>query len=645
MKLSDISKILILIVVFFLTSAVIIGIWGLKELDKPYKISQEFQNYKALFDSKTQILLSRYLASGDANQLQQAEQLLTTLKQTNLDWLSEADNLKIKDTIGLLQQDILLVRAAGKLAASPQTLMINNERERSGDIALLRQYTNQADYSDFTLQLNYFDLLLQLSQSLESIARHRQRYFEQRSNKIKLSLLEENSHFKHLAEQLSSLPRFGFYTEVDEDDLMAEEPEERGQVSIESLLSLTKRYKKELDNTLELDTKSTTSREALHSSMDRLDLLLTSYVSQIDNIKSAITSKVKWLMILAISIIIIAIAFLFILQTKMITNFTQLEAFLRKMLSGNYTQTLTSNMSYEETISVEKSALQLQSYFAKLIDQLSAESQQITSATSEMKTTSKKSVALTKKQKESTEQVATSITSLSHSFKDVAEKASNASNSAIEANQSTLNAQQQLSQTSTSIQNLSSDLVDVQHVMSRLEESGKNIGSVLEVIKNVAEQTNLLALNAAIEAARAGEHGHGFAVVAAEVRALALRTSKSTEEINLIIQSLVTTSNEASETVRSQSVAAKECVAQMTGAQKAMEPVIQAVENISQLNASIAQETQEQRLTVDEIAKNTQSIKQHSDLVSNNIREIRASGDSLTLVSETLNDLIKQLKS
>ncbi len=85
---------------------------------------------------------------------------------------------------------------------------------------------------------------------------------------------------------------------------------------------------------------------------------------------------------------------------------------------------------------------------------------------------------------------------------------------------------------------LKDELSSAQSSIARLVEDTRNIGGISSAINEIAEQTNLLALNAAIEAARAGEQGRGFAVVADEVRTLALKTQEQTEKINATLTAI-----------------------------------------------------------------------------------------------------------
>lgn len=77
---------------------------------------------------------------------------------------------------------------------------------------------------------------------------------------------------------------------------------------------------------------------------------------------------------------------------------------------------------------------------------------------------------------------------------------------------------------------------DIVGAMTEIDDSADKIAGMVTFIDDVAFQTNLLALNAAVEAAKAGEHGQGFAVVAAEVRVLARRSSRASQEINKLLE-------------------------------------------------------------------------------------------------------------
>ncbi|MDH0748032.1 PAS domain-containing methyl-accepting chemotaxis protein [Pseudomonas sp. GD03842] len=93
-----------------------------------------------------------------------------------------------------------------------------------------------------------------------------------------------------------------------------------------------------------------------------------------------------------------------------------------------------------------------------------------------------------------------------------------------------------VSQTVDALRELAGHMEQAAERIAALDKQSQLIGSIIQSISSIADQTNLLALNAAIEAARAGEQGRGFAVVADEVRQLASRTSKATEEIVGVVQ-------------------------------------------------------------------------------------------------------------
>ena len=211
-----------------------------------------------------------------------------------------------------------------------------------------------------------------------------------------------------------------------------------------------------------------------------------------------------------------------------------------------------------------------------------------------------------------TEQVATAINEMSTTVQDIARIITLAAASSQQGLDISINGQESVQQTIQAITELSGQLTDVASAIERLVNGTRSIETVLGEISSIADQTNLLALNAAIEAARAGEQGRGFAVVAEEVRALAMRTQQSTEEINKLLSQLQTESKLAESTMERGTEQSIKCVALAKETGKVLEEITKEVGDIASSNEQIATAIEEQSVVTEQINQNIVSISDMS---------------------------------
>ena len=231
------------------------------------------------------------------------------------------------------------------------------------------------------------------------------------------------------------------------------------------------------------------------------------------------------------------------------------------------------------------------------------------------------------------EEVSVSVTEVAKSAEGTADSAQSTLEIVNEGNQRMAQSLSNTDQVVTAVQTSSQGI-------DRLSEAIGSVGAVTRIIKEIAEQTNLLALNAAIEAARAGEHGRGFAVVADEVRKLAERTARSTEDIDRMVADIQGTTASAVEAMRVAADRVGEGRNLIGETYESFKKITDASTEVNRMSNHIAAAAKEQSTATEEVAKSTEHMSELIERNTASLQHVVQAVDGLRRAAGQLHGLV-----
>ncbi|EXF46681.1 methyl-accepting chemotaxis protein [Pseudomonas sp. BAY1663] len=282
--------------------------------------------------------------------------------------------------------------------------------------------------------------------------------------------------------------------------------------------------------------------------------------------------------------------------------------------------------------------------FRHSLEAVAGVTRQLSDVSGRVSHVAEKTLTAVNEQRSETDMVASAMNEMSATVQEVARNASQTATASSGADNESRAGVQVATEALDGIEVLIHEIERAAQVIQQVEHDSASIDMVLGVINGIAEQTNLLALNAAIEAARAGEQGRGFAVVADEVRTLASRTQKSTEEIQAMIEQLqggVRNAVQAMEAAQQRARAGSQCVEK---AAQSLSVIANEVGTINEMNTQIATAAEQQSAVAEEINRNITTISQIADTTSTDATQTSQISDELVHLAAELNRLVGQFK-
>ncbi|MBG4726610.1 methyl-accepting chemotaxis protein [Pseudomonas aeruginosa] len=606
-----------------LTVCLALGItlwWSQRAMERPFQLLDQYLELSQRFDEQVARNIRQYLGSGDAVRQQAALQALESLAEALPELPPDLARTLAPSLAELREFSAGDLLAAGKLAGDPQGLLLQAERDLTGN---LEQWSAYLDAAAGQPQAGaYRTPLLLASLHLTRLSLARAKLVESAHPALAGDVERELANLREQAGRIEALPLLGVLDEqrsasddfaammglAGDAEAGAGNAEDRGVALRRELARLLQRYPDELRRTRDLSERRQQLSADTGARLDAVRQALATLEPQVRGERQRLQGQVRLIQGGMIALILLIALAIDSLQRRLARVLGQLVPALSAWAAGDFSRPISLRTRTEDLRNLEDSLNRLRSFLAELVGAIHRRAEQVAGSSQTLAEVSSGLHAGVERQAGDTGQIRDALGDMEAAIQQVAGDASQTADASRSAGQAVEHGQRVIGESLGGLRELVDEVQGNAQSIERLAEESATIGSVLTVIRSIAEQTNLLALNAAIEAARAGDQGRGFAVVAEEVRSLAQRTAGATEEIQQLIGRLQQAARQSVEAMRSQVEHAERTAEQAGAAEGALDEVVAAIHTIGVMAERIAEGSTQQSQAVGEIRSHSERI-------------------------------------